>query len=138
MQCAEFVLWNKIHLFGEEIKARLLAEAGAETSKQKADFLAAFDAKSLNDLLAEKLIKTDKANEMAGKALSIDQLKLSLPVYKEIIEGSDPSTVDVFGQIIQQYIKVLEAKKPAVQRAAARVARAEEDPLAKAIGRLKK
>lgn len=137
MQSVEFMLWNKIHLFGEEIKERLLAEAGAEIARQKAEFLRAFDEKSLNDLVGEKLIKIDKANEMAGKVLLIDAFKLHSPEYRAVIDGTDPTTIDVFGQIIRNFIKILEEKK-AVNARGAKAVKLEEDPLSQAINKLKK
>ena len=140
MQCLEFVLWNKIHLFGTEIKERLLKEAGAEIERQKLEFIRVFNDRSLNVLMEEKLIKIDKANGIGGQVLPIDHLKLALPEYQEVIDKVDLRTEVVFGQIIENFIKILEAKKAAKAHGAMAVKaiRAEEDPLSQAINKLKK
>lgn len=137
MQSVEFILWNKIDEFGQAIKAAALSASREEVEAQKAALRTKFEAQTLNALVTQKLITTDRANEMAGKAVPLLIFKLAQTPYHNALGGFEFRTADIFGKIINKFMSDLQAKKAAAM-ASKSSSTADASPFASALQGLRK
>ena len=148
MKSIEFVLWNKIDAFGNQLTQEIRASKQAEVTVAKAEFVSTFGTKTLDGLVKQKLIKGDEADTVASTVLPVAVFKLRQPPYQQALDSIDIRTAPPFAPIITQYIANLQGSRASAvgissssssSSAARRPATVSSaDPFADAIRRLRK